>query len=342
MPRMYEEDGVWKKICPCCQIVKIPDEFGKHKTRIDGLSTKCKVCNRKNSDGSYMRVRPKYALIERDGKTFKLCPACNTEKEIDNFYATQGRPICRCKACTLEDQRAYNSTPEAKQIKKDYLERNKEIIRVKTNTIHARRREAHKDDLAWQEHIRETKRRSAAKHRITKNERQRQLRLSNPTRRLIHGQRVAIRQMICGEIKSGRSVELLQCSAEEFMRHIESQFTEGMNWANYGKGKDKWHVDHILCAELFDFSRPEHQIICFHHQNLRPMWSRDNIAKGDKLPDGRIARNLTPEQKLDYLASLGYGPYPTASTQNRDPAQNSPSALASSEDSATPSSQGPA
>jgi hypothetical protein len=35
-------------------------------------------------------------------------------------------------------------------------------------------------------------------------------------------------------------MKLVGCSIEYLKSHLEKQFTEGMNWSNYGK----WHVDH--------------------------------------------------------------------------------------------------
>ena len=34
----------------------------------------------------------------------------------------------------------------------------------------------------------------------------------------------------------------------ELMTHLESQFTDGMTWENYGQ----WHVDHIRPCAKFD------------------------------------------------------------------------------------------
>lgn len=39
---------------------------------------------------------------------------------------------------------------------------------------------------------------------------------------------------------------------------------------------------------------------------MQPLFWIDNIKKNDYLPDGRRARNLSKEEKLTYLLSLGY------------------------------------
>lgn len=128
----------------------------------------------------------------------------------------------------------------------------------------------------------------------------------NPQKRLRNNLSVRIRRALKGESKTLFTIELLGCSIEFLKQYIESKFLSGMTWENYGFGRDKWNIDHILCCELFNMMNPNEQKICFHYSNLRPLWQIDNIRKQDFLPDGRQAQNLTPTEKLDYLRSLGY------------------------------------
>ena len=64
------------------------------------------------------------------------------------------------------------------------------------------------------------------------------------------------------------------CSPEELKAHLESLFTEGMTWENYGK--DGWHVDHI--RPICSFTAEEWEQVN-HYTNLRPLWAEDNLAK---------------------------------------------------------------
>lgn len=88
--------------------------------------------------------------------------------------------------------------------------------------------------------------------------------------------RIRIRAALKGEIKYGKLYDLLGCTLEELKKHLESKFTEGMNWNNYGE----WHIDHIIPCKIFDLSKEEAQKICFHYTNLQPLWGIDNIKKG--------------------------------------------------------------
>jgi hypothetical protein len=80
--------------------------------------------------------------------------------------------------------------------------------------------------------------------------------------------------------KSGGIQQLVGCSAADLMKHLETQFTDGMSWDNYGR--DGWHIDHIRPCASFDLSDPKQQRQCFHYTNLQPLWAADNIKKGAK------------------------------------------------------------
>lgn len=79
--------------------------------------------------------------------------------------------------------------------------------------------------------------------------------------------------------RENSSLAYLGCDRAFFKRHIESQFTEGMTWENYGRGRDKWVIDHIKPCCSFDLTKEEEQRVCFNWSNLRPLWTLDNISK---------------------------------------------------------------
>ena len=61
-------------------------------------------------------------------------------------------------------------------------------------------------------------------------------------------------------------------------QYLESLFTEGMTWDNYGE----WHVDHIIPCDFFDLDIYSERKFCFHYTNLQPLWAYDNISKSNK------------------------------------------------------------
>jgi len=84
-------------------------------------------------------------------------------------------------------------------------------------------------------------------------------------------------------LKTSKSYEYLGCSPGFLRNHLESLFQPGMNWENYGRGKDKWNVDHIIPLSWWDLkNNPEHLFIASHWSNLQPMWEPENLRKKDK------------------------------------------------------------
>jgi len=80
-----------------------------------------------------------------------------------------------------------------------------------------------------------------------------------------------------GICKSKSTLKLLGCSVEKFKQHLESKFTLGMSFKNYGK----WHIDHIKPCAKFNLSKVSEQKKCFHYTNLQPLWAIDNLKKKD-------------------------------------------------------------
>lgn len=94
------------------------------------------------------------------------------------------------------------------------------------------------------------------------------------------------RNVLKGNRKNGKTLQLLGCTIEFLKQYLESKFLPGMTWENYGNPNgdhsDCWHIDHIKPCASFDLSDPEQQKICFHYTNLQPLWAIDNIKKGCK------------------------------------------------------------
>lgn len=82
---------------------------------------------------------------------------------------------------------------------------------------------------------------------------------------------------------SKRTTELLGCSIETALQHLEHKFAPGMSWQNHGE----WHIDHI--APLASAKTENDLYRLCHYTNLQPLWAKENLVKG-----ARIAP-LTPE-----------------------------------------------
>jgi hypothetical protein len=85
--------------------------------------------------------------------------------------------------------------------------------------------------------------------------------------------------------KESPTADLLGCSIDDLIRHLESKFQPGMSWDNHGK----WHIDHIRPCASFDLNNAEEQRLCFHFSNLQPLWAHDNLRKHCKWQPDQIA-----------------------------------------------------
>jgi hypothetical protein len=75
--------------------------------------------------------------------------------------------------------------------------------------------------------------------------------------------------------KNGRSFKkFINYSISDLISHIESKFTNGMTWDNYGE----WHIDHIVPVSSFDFSDEKQITNCWSLDNLQPLWATTQIA----------------------------------------------------------------
>lgn len=89
----------------------------------------------------------------------------------------------------------------------------------------------------------------------------------------------ALRTKIWNALKHGKAVavveQLVGCSLSNFRAHLESRFTSGMDWGNYGE----WEIDHRIPCAAFDLADGNDRRKCFHYSNLQPLWRTDNRRK---------------------------------------------------------------
>lgn len=73
-----------------------------------------------------------------------------------------------------------------------------------------------------------------------------------------------------------KSKEQLGYDHFQLKAHLESLFTDGMSWENYGD----WHIDHIRPIQDFLNSGVVDPRIINALSNLQPMWAFENLSKG--------------------------------------------------------------
>lgn len=131
---------------------------------------------------------------------------------------------------------------------------------------------------------------------------------NDPVFRLDHVLRVQLRDCVKeGFIKEQSFLSNIGCTVFKLKQHIETQFTSGITWDNYGT---TWHIDHILplaVAKQFELK------LCsvWHYTNLQPLRAEINISKHHKLCKAHLTKLLaqpdTPDELVEIaLALLSY------------------------------------
>ena len=78
--------------------------------------------------------------------------------------------------------------------------------------------------------------------------------------------------------KTNKTIEIIGCESFFLKTYLENKFTYGMSWDKFGK---EIHIDHII--PLSSAKNEEEVLKLCHYTNLQPLWSEDNLKKGNKL-----------------------------------------------------------
>jgi len=178
--------------------------------------------------------------------TYKTCSKCGEEKPLSSFYKNKGRKdgvSVYCAKCMRE----YFKRPERVE-----YEKNRTKLRSKTE-------EYKKYQVQYQMKLNKKKYNEDYTFRIMKR-----------MRNLI-GKYITRKQKTTNNI--------IGCSSDELVKHLEKQFQIGMTWENYGE----WHIDHIIPQSL---AKTEDELYRLnHYTNLQPLWKEDNLRKSNKISE---------------------------------------------------------
>jgi hypothetical protein len=210
----------------------------------------------------------------------KICSKCNIEKNVGDFrhgkYGIKNHlfgPRPQCLSCETIYKKSYLDRMKGKRPSKTKEQqiKNREYLKLKKL-----------NDPIYREKclIRARERTNTEEHR-QKARTQRKKWLENPTNRIAKNMRDRMRSALDGSSKKESTLNMTGISFEALKLYLESKFTENMSWENYGT--HGWHIDHIIPCNYFDFTKEEHQKICFYYKNLQPMWAKENISKGCKI-----------------------------------------------------------
>lgn len=203
----------------------------------------------------------------------KQCIKCHKKQDLINFHkqtASKDGKSPYCKSCHKE----YNTLRRRKNQKK--IKKQQKQYRIKhADKLNNYRKiwgQNNPDKVA----INAKKHREKYRNKINKKRRQKRKNNINFRLRTIISNR--IRMALSRGSKNSTSYDLTGCSWEHLKLYLESKFTVGMSWDNFGD----WHIDHIKPCCSFDLTDIDQQKLCFHYTNLQPLWAIDNLKKSSK------------------------------------------------------------
>jgi hypothetical protein len=204
----------------------------------------------------------------------KICKKCNIEKPLDDFHnlknSKDGKQP-KCKVCVNEIQKKINIKNRDKILerKKKYRESEKgKLVRKEY-----RRKYYLKNKIIENERSNQWNKTNKELMKKYKNEYSKLYRKNNPE---LHAWRGILHNYLrrVGKEKENYTIEILGYSTLDLKQHIESLFTDGMTWNNYGE----WHIDHIKPVTRFSNDTPPN--IVNQLSNLQPLWSTTREING--------------------------------------------------------------
>jgi hypothetical protein len=203
----------------------------------------------------------------------RVCTKCGIEKPLSEFYLVSKGKGYRgdCKECNLKRKKlSHQLNPNKKrESQRKYRIENPNKFKewYNSNIEH---------NLIK---IKNWKKENPDKHKEYKKRNKKKRLLIDSKYRLKNNIASLIRDTFKkkGYKKNTQTFNILGIDYDGFMKHIEAQFTNGMNWENIRE----WEIDHIIPISI---ARNEEDIIKLnHHSNLRPLWVKENREKSDKI-----------------------------------------------------------
>jgi hypothetical protein len=261
------------KICPHCK-----KEFKSSKKRRSFCSEKCATESRKNYRIAYfkredIKLKQKFNTNKYLKKRYKEDPEYKEKKskKLENFLAQKASPKLIDKNIKkwllhTEHVEILNNDPELKKKidAKDLT--NLELRRVLRRGLF--NKQSNKKYF------------STDKGKKKRVENMTSYYKANPHARFI----LAVRKRISGFMqikkmtKRNKTFQMLGCTPQELILHIEKQFKPGMNWNNWSV--HGWHLDHIVPLDSGK-NQEEVEKLC-HYTNLQPLWAEENLKKSNK------------------------------------------------------------
>lgn len=230
------------KLCKTCGLSKSLDSYWKNKKNKDGKENICIDCSKKkNYENKEKKAESMKKWREKNPDYMKNYGQSEKSKEYHKQYYKENSQVYKDRK---KEWRANNPERE-KETRLKYNQENKEKI----NEYHRK----------WKEN----KRNTDINYKLQ----------SNMSRRI----RYELNALLKGK-KVKRTTEYIGCSIEELKEYLQTKFTNGMSWENYGS---IWHIDHRIPCSSWNFESDFESNCCWNYRNLQPMLASENQSKYD-------------------------------------------------------------
>lgn len=218
----------------------------------------------------------------------KRCCTCKIEKELSSFgrlKSSKDGYRHDCKSCRSEYIK--RNRLKIKEYKKDYYTNNKDIIISKNKKYYEENKEKIDSYVKDYWTLDENKNRRKINYKKWKSVNidhikeykksyYKNVTMTCPSKRLKCSIRSSVKRLIKNKSKSTENI--VGCSYEHLIKHIESKFESWMSWDNYGKYNGDfnygWDIDHII---PISYAKNDEDLIRLnHYTNLQPLCSKIN------------------------------------------------------------------
>ncbi len=120
---------------------------------------------------------------------------------------------------------------------------------------------------------------------VLRRKREKEMFLRDPKKRIDRSMKSFIYIALKNNKNGNHWESFVNFSISDLINYLEKHFKPNMTWGNYGKGKGRWSIDHVIPRSVFnykyfndlDFQR------CWSLKNLHPLWNEENSRKSNRI-----------------------------------------------------------
>lgn len=221
----------------------------------------------------------------------KLCTGCNVEKSIEEFGIRKKTGAkgnyeyiyAKCKKCRLAVKMKYEKENKEKHLisRRRFYANNQEREVARRAKWRKANKEKHREgSKIWAqnnpERVRAQKKAFAERNPGYRNK----IHAKQLAESLEYRLTRAMRSRFYSALKKDKHCsvfDICNYTVGDLKLHLESLFTEGMSWDNYGK--TGWVIDHIRPLASFKILEKEEMKKAWDLNNLQPLWASENSKK---------------------------------------------------------------